>query len=166
MAEVEPARAVRFVQQEDVRFEFESGQLAARARQNLLPQTAAEPLEWTSAAMLERGFTVGRLAASNRSFLLGSALLLRFKGRITGRNGLGDPTAEAWFPIARDVALCSYGDRRDERIFDMPDSGLRKINGSISRESTVIASASRELVVSYTRRLHRASLKGSASTPA
>lgn len=149
---------------EDVRSEFESGHLAARMRSNLLPQTAAEPLEWTSAAMLERGFTVGRITAPNRSFLLGSTLLLRFKGRVTGRNGLADPTAEAWFPIARDVALCSYGDRHDERIFDMPDSGLRKINGMISRESTVIASASRELVMSYTRRLHRVPPEGSGSS--
>lgn len=138
------------------RMALQTERFAAQTRRNLLAQTVAEPLLRVSASVMQRGLTVGVLTQPNRSFLVGSAPLVRFKGRATRRDGFADPTMEAWMPIARDVALCSYGDRGDERILEIGDEGLRKINGLISRQSTVIASASRELVASYTRRLGRA----------
>lgn len=143
-----------------------SGRFVAQTRRNLLAQTVVEPLLRVSAGVLRRGFIVGMLTKPNRSFLVGSALLARFNGRITQRNGFLDPTMEAWMPIARDVAICSYGERGNERIMEVEDAGLRKINGLLSRQSTVVASASRELVVAYTRRLHRAPLEGAVSPSA
>lgn len=163
LAEWEAAgRSVRDVDRADLL----SGKFVVQTRRNLLAQTVAEPLLRVSEGVLRRGFIVGVLPKPNRSFLMGSALLVRFKGRITRRDGFLDLTMEAWMPIARDVALCSYGERGNERIMEVEDVGLRKINGLLSRQSTVTASASRELVASYTRRFHRAPLEGSASTPA
>ena len=124
---------------EDVdRADLQSGRFVAQTRRNLLAQTVAEPLLRISAGVRRRGFLVGVLTKPNRSFLVGSDLLVRFKGRITRRDGFLDPTMEAWMPIARDVALCSYGERGNERIIEVEDAGLRKVNGLLSGQSTVI----------------------------
>lgn len=134
------------------RAELASGRLAARIRSNLMAQTAPEPMLRSSAVMLQRGLSGGIVGAPNRGFLLGSNPIARFLGTVSRRNGLGDPTAEAWIPVAHDLALCSFGNRDDEWLTEIDDAGLRKINGVIAAQSTVIASASRALVASFSRR--------------
>lgn len=133
------------------RAEVESGRLAGQIRRNILAMTAPQPLLHSSAAVLQRGLTVGIVTAANRSLLLGSSPFARLLGRQTGRNGLMDPTAEAWLPVAPDVALCSVGTRQNEHVFPLDDKGVKILNTVVAYQSTVIASRSRELVAAFSR---------------
>lgn len=141
---------------DEQRAEFASGRMAKQTRHNLLAQNAPQPLARSTAVMLSRGLSVGVVREQNRNFILGSNPFARFLGLASRRNGLGDPGAEAWLPIAPDVALCSFGGRSDERLFVLPGTVVRTINSVIDVHSTVIASASRDLVASFARRALRA----------
>ncbi|MCJ2133301.1 DUF4238 domain-containing protein [Methylobacterium sp. J-026] len=137
---------------DEERADLISGRLASRTRANLFARNVAQPLARSTAVMLERGLSVGVVGSGDRSFLLGSNPFARFLGLTSRRNGLADPGAEAWLPIASDVAVLSFGSRAQEHLRHLPDEAVRKINSVIAAQSTVVASASRDLVASFARR--------------
>ena len=130
---------------DEQRAEFASGRMAKQIRHNLLAQNAPQPLVRSTAMMVTRGLSVGVVREQNRSLILGSNPFARFLGLASRRNGLSNPGAEAWLPVAPDVALCSFGGRSDERLFELPGTVVRTINSVINVQSTVIVSASRDL---------------------
>ena len=121
-------------------------------RREVIAQNAADRLEKVTPAMFGRGFTVVRLGAPQRSFILGSSPFARFRAPGSGRQDLGEPEAELWLPVAHDVALVSYGAVGSSRFLELRgDRGIRQVNAAIVHASTVFASASRELVEAYAR---------------
>jgi hypothetical protein len=131
---------------DEERADMDSGRLAARLRQNLVAGTAADPLAYSGPVMMQRGFSVGVSSNSDRTFILGSNPFVRLLSP-TGRQDLGDPNTELWFPIAPDVALCSYGPAGHEQVSPISPEGVGVINTEIARQSTVIASGSRDLIL-------------------
>jgi hypothetical protein len=132
---------------DEERADLHSGRMAARIKQNLIAGTAAEPLAHSGSVMMQRGFSVGLSVASDRTFILGSNPFVRLLSP-TRRQDLGDPDTELWFPIAPDVALCSYGPAGHEQVSGISAEGVSLINTEIARQSTVIASASRDVILS------------------
>lgn len=128
----------------------------AEARRNALAANAADPLLRVAAAMEQRGFSVARIAVPGCSFILGSNPFARFRAADSGRQDLGDPDAELWLPIAHDVALVSYGDTSTTRFVEFTkDTPIRQMNGLIARDSTVFASADRDLIEALARQTIR-----------
>lgn len=130
---------------------FMSPEFAEMKRREALAHGAADPFEIATPVMLRRGFSIGRITAPRRAFVLGSNPFARFLSRSTRRQDLGDPGTELWLPIARDVAICSVGHAGSSELFEIDDAGVRKVNVTVALASTVIASASRELVEAYAR---------------
>lgn len=128
-----------------------SPEFIEHARRNAMAEGAAEPLETATPAMLQRGFSVARITAPRRAFLLGSTPFARFMALGTRRQDLGDPGAEMWMPIAWDVAVGSVGRTDYSTFIDVDDGRIRKMNGAVMASSTVIASGSRDLVEAYAR---------------
>lgn len=133
-----------------------SPEFIERARRDAIAQGAATPLETATPVMLQRGFSVARITAPRRSFIIGSNPFAHFMARGTRRQDLGDPGAELWMPIARDVALGSTGHAEYSAFIEVDDARVRKMNGVIARASTVFASASRDLVEAYAQTAKRA----------
>lgn len=131
-------------------------EFAERARRDAIAQGAADPLEAATPAMLRRGFSVARITAPRRAFILGSNPFARFMARGSRRQDLGDPAAELWLPVAHDVAVCSVGHAAYSTLIEADDAHIRKINEAIALTSTVFASASRDLVEAYARLALRA----------
>lgn len=124
---------------------------AKKMRRDAISHGAADPMEIATPVMLQRGFTIGRITAPRRAFVLGSNPFARFLSTSTRRQDLGDPSSELWMPVARDVALCSVGYAGSSDLIDINDAGIRKVNVTVALASTVFASASRELVEAYAR---------------
>lgn len=104
-------------------------------------------------ALEARGFMVVRITRPGRSFVLASLPVVRFMGP-DGRRDLDDPGVELWLPVAPDVALVSGGISGADRFADLVhDGSIRKLNGELARLSNVIASSSKALIQSLTRRL-------------
>lgn len=123
---------------------------------DVIAQHAADPLETVTPTMLRRGFAVARITVPRRAFILGSSSFARFMATNSRRQDLGDPGAELWMPIARDVAVCSVGHVSYSAFIEADDARIRKINGAVAGASTVFASASRDLVEAYARTAIRA----------
>lgn len=123
---------------------------------DVIAQHAADPLETVTPTMHQRGFAVARITAPRRAFILGSSSFARFMAIGSRRQDLGDPGAELWMPVARDVAIGSAGQASYRAFIELDDARIRKVNGAVAGASTVFASASRDLVEAYARTAMRA----------
>ena len=90
---------------------------------------------------------LGIVVAQNleHSFIVGSHPTVKFSH--PGRAHLSDSSVEYWFPLASDVAVSPCGGRT-ERLALADGNVVQTINRYISRQSTVIAGCSRELISS------------------
>ncbi len=80
------------------------------------------------------------------NFIVGSHPMVKFAH--PGRAHLADPSVEYWFPLASDVAVSPFAGE-SEKLVLVDDKTVRSINESISKQSTVIAGCSQELVSSF-----------------
>ncbi|MCJ2139423.1 DUF4238 domain-containing protein [Methylobacterium sp. E-066] len=104
-------------------------------------------------ALYTRGLTVIHIPRPDRQFALASLPVVRLKSP-SGRMDLGDPEVELSLPIAPDVAIASYGMADLNQIVHIThDTSIRRVNWELARSSNTIASSSRELLRSLTRRL-------------
>ena len=78
-----------------------------------------------------------------KSFVIGSNPCVK----IFGENELSDPKAEVWLPLAYDVALV-YSGSSSEKLYEVPDPSIRKINETIYKQSSIIAGRSSKLIAS------------------
>ena len=81
-----------------------------------------------------------------KSFVIGSNPCVKF----FGGNELSDPKAEAWFPLAYDVAVV-YSGSFPEKLYKILDpTPIREINEAIYKQSSFIAGRSDKLIASLT----------------
>ena len=94
---------------------------------------------------------LGIVAAQNPrdNFIVGSHPIVKLAH--PGRAHLADPSVEYWFPLASNVAVSPFAGE-PEKLVLVDDKTVRSINESISKQSTVIAGCSRELVSSFASR--------------
>ncbi len=102
---------------------------------------------------------LGIVVAQNleHSFIVGSHPTVKFSH--PGRAHLSDSSVEYWFPLASDVAVSPCGGRT-ERLALADGNVVQTINRYISRQSTVIAGCSRELVSSFASLDTQTSIQG------
>ncbi|MCJ2097449.1 hypothetical protein MKK82_01265 [Methylobacterium sp. E-046] len=133
---------------------------------DIIARHAADPLETVTPIMLQRGFSFARITAPRRAFILGSSSFARFMATGSRRQDLGDPGAELWMLVARDVAIGSAGHAGFSAFVEADDVRIRKINGAVSGSSTVLASACHDLVEAYARTAQRGlRIQGSWEAP-
>lgn len=105
------------------------------------------------AALDGRGLTIACIRRPDRRFILGSNPAIRFCSP-SGRQDLDDPRVELWLPIAPDIAIGSYGPRHLNQVVHLKhDPPIRKMNEQLAHLSNTIASSSRDLLRSLSRRL-------------
>ena len=83
------------------------------------------------------------ISNSKKSFVIGSNPCVK----IFGGNELSDPKAEVWLPLAYDVAVV-YNGSFPEKLYEVPDPSIRKINETIYKQSSIIAGRSSKLIAS------------------
>ena len=127
-----------------------------QGRRETIASDAASPLGTATEAMQRRGFSIARIGVPNRSFMLGSNPVVRFRAKGSGRQDLDEPATELWMPVAHDIALVSCGAAGASRFVELRhDRLIRQINSAVVDGSTVFASATRELVEAWARRIPR-----------
>ena len=95
--------------------------------------------------LLKKGLGVVVVRNVKHSFIIGSHPMVKFSH--PGRAHLSDPSVEFWLPLASDVAISPSGGRNDLLVV-VDEDVVYTINKSISKQSTVIAGCSRELISS------------------
>ena len=125
------------------------GYIAEVLRVNVL---RSEPSPFAKAAMKSRGLGIALITKPQRSFLIGSNPVVR----IQSPGHQGDriyPGGETWLPIASDVAILVKGEAGREYLIDLnEDRHIRRVNEASFRQSTIVASRSRELLASLVAR--------------
>ena len=101
----------------------------------------------------QKGVLVFRLDNPKKSFIVGSVPVLPM---IPVGATLEHREATTLFPVARDIAVACYGRCGHEDVWSLPKDSegtalLRKINAAIFRQSSMVASPSRELIDSLRR---------------
>ncbi len=128
---------------------LESPEMMQRIQNNVRVSSMADRGERVERALAMRGIAIAALHHPRKSFVIGTNPVVRFP---PGGIPLTDPRVELWLPIASDVAVCSYGEPKSERIFPSLDAAqVRTLNRTIFEQSTVIAARSPELIASLAR---------------
>lgn len=97
-----------------------------------------------------RGLVFALIKRVRKSFIVGSNPVVKFTP--PGRTHLSDPAVEMWLPISSDIAVSPFGFRSEERLFDnLTHSDIRTINQSVFDQSDIVASHSKELLLSLAR---------------
>lgn len=130
----------------EIREQVKSRESVKRLKQNSLVASLRDPSPMVEQALQGKGLALAVLNRENRSFILGSSPM----ARLGVRNGssLDNPEVELWLPIARDVAVTPYGSPGEIRIEVIEERQLRLVNQEIFRQSTIVASGSKDLIES------------------
>ena len=107
--------------------------------------------------LMKKGLAVVVAQSPRVNFIVGSHPMVKFTH--PGRAHLANPSVEFWFPLASDVAVSPFAGE-PEKLVLVDDKTVRSINESISKQSTVIAGCSRELVSSFASLDTQTSKKG------
>jgi hypothetical protein len=117
--------------------------LKQNARVNALGNANGPALD----ALGSRGLGVAIIEVPGNDFIIGSMPIVKLT--YPGRTHLSDPTVEAWFPIASDIAVSPAGQSGTERLVPIRDAThVRALNQFAFSQSTVIAGRSRALISS------------------
>lgn len=119
-----------------------------RVKQNAMIDALKRPSPQILKILKQKGMCIAVIRKPGKSFVIGSLPIAKLAYR--GREHIAEPTVEMWLPIAFDVAvspaIIPSGNELLREIRD--DSIVRRINGAIFRESTVIAGISKRLIAS------------------
>jgi hypothetical protein len=92
-----------------------------------------------------RGLGIAKVSDSRTSYIVGSFPVVRLS--YDGKT-LADPTTEVWLPIAHDVIITPSGKKHEEKLVELDRAKVRKMNELICKQSSKIASRSREVLCS------------------
>jgi len=92
------------------------------------------------------GVCITKVASPRKSFIIGSLPIVQIN--YGAQNPFYDLAAGVWLPIAHDVAVTIYGVKGEEKLASMDDKKVRELNEAITRQSSVIAGRSKELIKS------------------
>jgi Protein of unknown function (DUF4238) len=96
-------------------------------------------------ALSSRGVGIARISNPQSSFIIGSFPVLRLSFK---NQTLADPATEVWLPISHDVIVTPSGSKHEEKLVNIGQNQVRRINELIFNQSTEIASRSKLLLES------------------
>ena len=135
----------------DERDKFNSPQEQSRLLKNAWVQSIDVPGGELLQILGDKGLCVAVIRNPKKSFVIGSTPIIKITP--PGCTHLGDPDAEALFPIAYDVIVTPGLSRGEEKLVNEIDvAHIRQLNEAMFEQSTGIAGNSRKLIKSLSRR--------------
>lgn len=135
---------------------FLSPLFLAQTRQKAIVDTLLQVNSRHVDIINSRGIRFIKIDETNCSFAITDHPTLRLASPHSTR--LDDPEVEIWAPISSKVAILSYGRSDCPFVMDLNKPLVRRINENMCRQSSVVASCSRELTRSLSRFLSQPSL--------
>jgi Protein of unknown function (DUF4238) len=123
---------------------------------NAMVDSFRSPMPKAREALSKRGIGVVRSNNKTSSFLISSFPVAELT--FPGRTSLLDPIVELWMPISHDVAVTIWLKAGQEKLVEINQLQIMRINEILYSQSTEIAGKSKELVESFAKR-HRKSIK-------
>jgi hypothetical protein len=132
------------------RISLQNPETIARLKQNSRVQALGSPPGLAVQALNQRGLVIAEIKRPKESFVVGSFPVAKLT--YPGRTHLLDPTVEVWLPISSNIAVCSAGSTRDEKLVQLTDSRvIHAVNKAIYKQSSVIAGVSQKLIASLAK---------------
>ena len=134
---------------DEIKLLFDNEEFKRRQQLEARVKSLKSELPNVRKVLSERGLYFARIVTPKKSFVIGSAPLVRMGNG--GSNKLNDPKTEFWYPIAHDIAVSmgSYDEREVVGILtDKNTIIIRKVNSQITKQSNEIAGKSKKLISS------------------
>ena len=104
---------------------------------------------WLKLAERNRSFSLAYIPNPKKSFILSSSPVGRLLPGVFTESKPG--VMQNWFPIAPDVACAVHGQEFQSKLIEVGTVKVRALNEALTRQSTIIASKSEELVSSLSK---------------
>ncbi|WP_262694089.1 DUF4238 domain-containing protein [Kordiimonas aquimaris] len=130
---------------QEVKEYFLSSEKLTEMRQNMWADGMLSVQGVTLNTFMNMGIGIA-LTPKNKSFIIGSSPVVRFENY--PKQKLGEPGVELWVPISKKVAIIPLGKYPATKLIHLDTHKVRKLNESIYKQSTSIASSSATLLES------------------
>ncbi|MBI2178809.1 MAG: hypothetical protein HYU38_10830, partial [Candidatus Tectomicrobia bacterium] len=128
------------------RQEFQKPETLKRIRRNAKVHSLADPSQEVQEVLSRKGLGIAVISDPKKSIIIGSFPVVKLT--FPGRTNLADPSVEVWLPISRDVVVGVAPFPNTEKLVAIANHDIRALNLLISKQSTIIAGPSRELISS------------------